>query len=104
MLIAAATTPAAERVSVSLNARWIWSKAGPGSELFVGVQTEWTVGPGLSLMAEGFIRDQGKAGGQARLRGGSGPTAASGHSGEHAFVSERHIHLRPAGASITYRP
>lgn len=67
-LIAAATVPASDRLRVNLNAGWVWSEAGPGSELFVGAQAEWGVAPGLGLMAEAFTRNHGKAGGQAGVR------------------------------------
>lgn len=67
-LIAAVTVPAAERLRFNLNAGWTWSKAGAGSELFAGAQAELAVGPQVSLMAEAFSRNHGKAGGQAGVR------------------------------------
>lgn len=71
-LIAAVTVPASQSLRANLNAGWVWSEAGPGSELFVGAQAEWQVGPSLGLMAEGFARTHGKAGAHAGLRWTSG--------------------------------
>jgi hypothetical protein len=71
-LIAAVTVPASESLRLNLNAGWVWSEAGPGSELFVGAQAEWQVGAGVGLMAEGFTRNHGKAGTHAGLRWTSG--------------------------------
>ena len=71
-LIAVVTVPAGETVRVNLNAGWLWSDAGPGSELFGGAQAEWQVSPGLGLMAEGFARNHGKAGAHAGVRWTSG--------------------------------
>ena len=70
-LIGAVTVPG-ERLRFNLNAGWGWSEAGPGSELFAGAQAELAVGPQVSLMAEAFTRDHGKAGGQAGIRWTSG--------------------------------
>jgi len=67
-LIAAATIPAGETLRFNFNAGWVWSEAGPGSELFAGGQAEWTVGHGVGLMAEGFARNHGKAGAHAGVR------------------------------------
>lgn len=68
----AVTVPAGEGVRFNLNAGWGWTEAGPGSELFAGAQAEVAVGPQVSLMAEAFTRDHGKAGGQAGVRWTSG--------------------------------
>jgi len=67
-LIGAVTVPASEGLRFNLNAGWGWSEAGPGSELFVGVQAELAVAPQVGLMGEAFTRDHGKAGGQAGVR------------------------------------
>jgi hypothetical protein len=67
-LIAAVTVPAGEALRFNLNGGWVWSEAGPGSELFAGAQAELAVGPQVGLMAEGFTRDHGKAGAQAGVR------------------------------------
>lgn len=71
-LIGAVTVPAGEGLRFNVNAGWLWSEAGPGSELFAGAQAELAVGPQVSLMAEAFTRDHGKAGGQAGVRWTSG--------------------------------
>jgi len=71
-LIAAATVPASKSLRFHLNAGWVWSNPGPGSELFAGAQAEWQVSPGIGLMAEGFTRDHGKAGAHAGVRWTSG--------------------------------
>ena len=71
-LIAAVTVPAGDGLRINLNGGWVWSEAGPGSELFAGAQAELAVGPSVSLMAEGFTRNHGKAGGQAGVRWTSG--------------------------------
>lgn len=67
-LTAALTVPASESLRINANAGWGWTETGPGSELFVGAQAELTVSPEISLMAEAFTRDHGKAGGQAGVR------------------------------------
>lgn len=67
-LISAVTVPAGRTLRFNFNAGWVWSQAGPGNELFAGAQAEWQLTPRIGLMAEGFARDPGKAGGQAGLR------------------------------------
>jgi hypothetical protein len=71
-LITAVTVPAGDSLRINLNGGWVWSEAGPGSELFAGAQAELAVGPRVSLMAEGFTRDHGNAGSQAGVRWTSG--------------------------------
>ena len=67
-LIGAVTVPVSEALRFNFNAGWIWTEAGRGSEAFGGAQAELSVGSGITLMAEGFARDHGNAGGQAGLR------------------------------------
>jgi hypothetical protein len=67
-LIGAVTVPASPGLLINLNAGWTWSEADPASDFFAGVQAELGVGSGVTLMAEGFARDEGRAGGQAGLR------------------------------------
>ena len=67
-LIGAVTVPATESLNINLNAGWVWTEAGRGSELFLGAQAEWAVTPSFTLMAEGFTRNHDKAGGQAGVR------------------------------------
>jgi hypothetical protein len=67
-LIAAVTVPASDELNINLNAGWTWTEAAPGSAAFAGAQAEWAVGAGVTLMAEGFARNHGKAGAQAGLR------------------------------------
>jgi len=67
-LIGAITVPATESLNINVNAGWVWTKAGVGSELFVGAQAEWAVTPSFTVVAEGFTRNHDKAGGQAGVR------------------------------------
>lgn len=60
------TIPAGSRLRFNLNSGWQWSRAG--HDLFVGGQVELALKRNLGLMAEGFTRDRGKAGGQTGLR------------------------------------
>lgn len=61
-------------VRFNLNASWLWSKAD-GHAAFIGAQADWTIRPDLDVMAEAFVRDTGRAGGQIGLRWtpGGGP-------------------------------
>lgn len=61
-------------VRLNVNASWLWSRAD-GHAAFVGVQADWTVQPGLDVMAEAFTQDRGRAGGQIGIRW----TPGSGH-------------------------
>lgn len=67
-VIVPVTIPAGKRLRFNLNGGWQWSKAGQGHALFAGGQIEFAMKPDLSLMAEGFTRDSGKAGGQLGVR------------------------------------
>jgi hypothetical protein len=70
--IAAVTVPAGDSLRINLNGGCVWSETGAGSELFAGAQAELAAGPQVSLMAEAFTRNHGKAGGQAGVRWTSG--------------------------------
>lgn len=67
-LIGAVTVPAGDRLTLNLNGGWGWSETGHGHDLFVGAQAEFAAGPDVTLMAEAFTRDHGRAGAQAGLR------------------------------------
>lgn len=54
-------------VRLNLNASWLWSRAD-GHAAFVGVQADWTIQPGIDVMAEVFTQDTGRAGGQIGIR------------------------------------
>ena len=67
-LTGAVTVPAGDNLLINLNAGWTWSKTDPATDFFAGAQAELAAGAGMTLMAEAFARDTGKAGGQAGLR------------------------------------
>lgn len=67
-VIVPVTIPAGKRLRFNVNGGWQWSRAGQGHDLFVGGQLEFAMRPDLNLMAEGFTRDNGKAGGQVGAR------------------------------------
>lgn len=60
------TIPAG-RLRFNLNMGWQWTRAG-GHTAIAGSQAEFTATPTLTLMAETFVRDRGRAGGQTGLR------------------------------------
>jgi len=65
-LIAPVTIPAG-RMRFNLNMGWQWTRA-TGHTAIAGGQVEFQATPTLTLMAESFVRDRGRAGGQAGLR------------------------------------
>lgn len=67
-LIVPVTIPVDRHVTLNLNSGWQWSRAGHRADLFVGGQMMVALNPSLSLMAETFTRDRGKAGGQTGVR------------------------------------
>lgn len=67
-VIVPVTIPAGKRLRFNLNGGWQWSAGAQGHDLFVGGQVEAAIMPNLGLMAEGFTRDNGKAGGQVGAR------------------------------------
>jgi len=67
-VIVPVTIPAGERLRLSLNAGWHWTRAGRHHDAFAGAQVELALSSNLGLMAEAFARDRGKAGAQAGLR------------------------------------
>ena len=74
-LIVPVTIPAGERVRISLNAGWHWTREGRHHDAFAGAQVELALTRTLGLMAEAFARDRGKAGAQADC---AGPSPAGG--------------------------
>lgn len=55
------------RLRFNLNISWQWTRAG-GHAAIAGTQAEYQATATLTLMAETFVRDHGRAGGQTGLR------------------------------------
>lgn len=62
------TVPANRWLRLNFNLGWQWFRQIRRDELFLGAQAEIAIGRKLSLMAEGFGHDRGKAGQQLGLR------------------------------------
>jgi len=56
------------RVRTNFNLSYQWARTGDRHGVVVGTQVEMRVRDGLSVMAEGFVRDGGKPGFQAGVR------------------------------------
>lgn len=67
-LIVPLTIPVGAALHLNFDTGWQWVLGAAGRGMFVGAQAEWTVSPALSLMAEGFARESGRAGFQSGLR------------------------------------
>ena len=65
-LVVPVTIPAG-RLRFNLNMGWQWTRAG-GHTAIAGTQAEFQATATLTLMAETFVRDHGRAGGQTGLR------------------------------------